>query len=965
MLLRYLFPHARQQARARLLALRHETLPHYRQRAQSRIYQFIVKRQLNHKRRKEAGNSILGHLRRKRVYELSRPKDAGLIKSLTMSQQIETRDFGGGIGDYISSHERGSRRKKLAGFLKTANDLRQSYQQSYGLGGQNDGEADGSSVPGAFPDLAIVRNGDEEMVLFPSYARRHHARRNRQLHPPGADQDIRSSQTSGDSEYWKKQWAKYEEDNSIVDVDVRGWIYAPHRGPMTRKNKILMGLARHLSGIPAPSGDSVSRAASPPATHHDKVEIRNEQHDKELVEREAKNIMRKGDAEADIARRGGYSEHPSRYADVPSLDSSPRQSRTPSPRNGNIERRLPHRLSNLSLHDKQHDAPGPGPLPKRASWNQPSEMNPAELAVANANLMARLKPFLTTPLVSTPLTVFFYNDETSKSRTITTDDSGYFNLRAALDFVPTNVRVLASDKLSALEPVHVIEPTGISMISDIDDTIKHSAIGGGAKEIFRNTFIRDLDDLTIEGVKEWYTKMDDLGVRFHYVSNSPWQLYPVLVSFFAEASLPRGSFHLKQYSGMLQGIFEPVAERKKGTLERIMRDFPNRRFILVGDSGEADLELYTDLVQSNTKQILGVFIRDVTTTKPHGFFDSSMGKAGNSSGSKSPLRGRQGNNSLSPKQSANLEQSPILPPRQQTRSTNTLRTNSKDSALDMVGFNEEPKARIQRSMTDSSMPAANEQVSAATKSLPPSRPSKPPSLRSQTGDCQPQHQPQKVPSSSNTIPRKPPPPPPKPRNYLNTQDGTQPIEPSPLSQTQNVSPPRTRSSSLEHHSYRSSVRNKVTSVYNTLPSWYSTPQQPPPDQSATSEPRATPPELPSRPRLPTSSPSADNPRSGPPPIPPRRPLYSYPAAAAQYASKSFSSSGRSGSGSGSTDNAADDEEAGTMNSVNKKEDLWNRRLARAKEIFNDKGVMLRVWRVGEDVMDDAVGLVERAVRERE
>jgi phosphatidate phosphatase APP1 len=55
----------------------------------------------------------------------------------------------------------------------------------------------------------------------------------------------------------------------------------------------------------------------------------------------------------------------------------------------------------------------------------------------------------------------------------------------------------------------------------------------------------------------------------------------------------------------LQGIFEPVAERKKGTLERILRDFPGRKFLLVGDSGEADLEVYTDVVLANPGRILG------------------------------------------------------------------------------------------------------------------------------------------------------------------------------------------------------------------------------------------------------------------------------------------------------------------------------------------------------------------------
>jgi phosphatidate phosphatase APP1 len=196
-------------------------------------------------------------------------------------------------------------------------------------------------------------------------------------------------------------------------------------------------------------------------------------------------------------------------------------------------------------------------------------MSKEELAIAHHHLMHRLKPFMSMPLAGTPITIFFFNDQKSQSKTVNTNDSGHFNVRASLDFVPTHIRVLASEHLSATEPVHITEARGISLISDIDDTIKHSAIASGAKEIFKNTFIRELRDLTIQGVKEWYTKLYSMGVKLHYVSNSPWQLYPLLQTYFSLAGLPPGSFHLKQYSGMLQGIFEPAAERKRGSLERI------------------------------------------------------------------------------------------------------------------------------------------------------------------------------------------------------------------------------------------------------------------------------------------------------------------------------------------------------------------------------------------------------------
>ena len=88
---------------------------------------------------------------------------------------------------------------------------------------------------------------------------------------------------------------------------------------------------------------------------------------------------------------------------------------------------------------------------------------------------------------------------------------------------------------------------------------------------------------------------------------------------------------------MLQGIFEPVAERKKGTLDRIMQGFPERRFMLVGNNGEADLELYTEIVLSNPGRILAIFIRDVTTAPNQSLLDPSMGPL-SGRGSRSPFR---------------------------------------------------------------------------------------------------------------------------------------------------------------------------------------------------------------------------------------------------------------------------------------------------------------------------------------
>ena len=852
-----------------------------------------------------------------------------------MSQHLEPKAIEG------STYVKGSRRRKLGEYLKAANELRQSYQQAYGLGGQHDGgvEEDGTRNSGTQSDAALVRTEDEELVLFPSYARQHQARKHRQLEPPGATQDLRSNEDSGNTEYWRKQWAQYEDDNSVVDVDVRGWIYSPHKGAMTRKNRVLLGLARHLSGIPAPTGGNGGAISA---------ETLSARHDEELVEKEAESILKRGEAEADFAQQGKYSEQPTR--------------KTPSPRRDSEQGNLSLRPSTTSLRGGEGILPGPDSITKRTSWNQPSEITPTELAVANANLMARLKPFLTNPLISIPVTVFFYNDETSKSRTINTDDSGHFSLRAALGFVPTHVRVLASERLSTTVEVRITEPTGVSMISDIDDTIKHSGIGSGAKEIFRNIFVRDLGDLTIEGVKEWYSKMADLGVKLHYVSNSPWQLYPLLVSFFSKAGLPQGSFHLKQYSGMLQGIFEPVAERKKGTLERIIQDFPKRRFILVGDSGEADLELYTELLLSNPGRILGVFIRDVTTIKPQGFFDSSMGKIRSQPGSQSSVSV----NDRSKPVINNLhvdEKRPSLPPRQRTKSTSGLRSASNGQVGSVDESHQPPKGLLHRSKTELTISTSSPKSSLTSSKTPPSRPLKPLALRSKPDG--PGSIPPPIPPGINS--RKPPTPP-NPRKFSTSQEQLQSANHNlpPSSRPPRNPPNGNRRTSGEPQGYRSTVINKITSTYNALPAW-SSPLSSQSVQPTSSSPSRddNPPSLPSRPKPAnnnTHSPSSSLLPAPFPPTPPRRNISSYPAAAAQYATNRLSNwSGYSSDGGGS-----DDMNGNSSNSAtNKKEEIWNRRWARAKEIFEAKGVLLKTWRVGGDVIEDAIALVEKAEREEE
>ncbi|KAJ9115100.1 hypothetical protein QFC22_005429 [Naganishia vaughanmartiniae] len=158
---------------------------------------------------------------------------------------------------------------------------------------------------------------------------------------------------------------------------------------------------------------------------------------------------------------------------------------------------------------------------------------------------------------------------------------------------------------------------GVRIISDLDDTVKYSNILGGAREAFRNAFCRAVADVGIEGMSDLYRTLADAGVAgYHYVSNSPNELFPVLQSFFRHHHFPGGySLMLKYYGGkhLVNAFLEEPGDRKRPGVMAVIDSFPEAKFILIGDSGEQDLELYVAVAKARPDRILAIAIRDVST----------------------------------------------------------------------------------------------------------------------------------------------------------------------------------------------------------------------------------------------------------------------------------------------------------------------------------------------------------------
>jgi phosphatidate phosphatase APP1 len=149
----------------------------------------------------------------------------------------------------------------------------------------------------------------------------------------------------------------------------------------------------------------------------------------------------------------------------------------------------------------------------------------------------------------------------------------------------------------------------VSVVSDIDDTIKVTNVHS-RRMLLESTFLREFE--SIAGMSTLYRGWAEQGAAFHYVSSSPWQLYTPLAEMCDAGAFPWGSFHLRSFrlrDHMLRRLLLIRRKGKAKVIHALLEKFPRRRFILVGDSGEADADMYGRLARKCPGQVAAIYIR--------------------------------------------------------------------------------------------------------------------------------------------------------------------------------------------------------------------------------------------------------------------------------------------------------------------------------------------------------------------
>jgi phosphatidate phosphatase APP1 len=218
-----------------------------------------------------------------------------------------------------------------------------------------------------------------------------------------------------------------------------------------------------------------------------------------------------------------------------------------------------------------------------------------------------------------------------KNWTTLTDEEGYFEFQIKDHSFPKTEHSWRQFQLELLDKVlphqgevkseaNIFIPTKLveyGIISDVDDTIVST---GATKfwEMIKTTFLGNAySRIPFPGVAAFYQALakgtdGKENNPLFYVSSSPWNLYDFLLELLMVHQIPKGPLMLRDLGlSREQFIAGSHFDHKLNQVEKIFRLVPDIPFILIGDSGQYDPEIYLEVIKDFPERVKRIYIRHV------------------------------------------------------------------------------------------------------------------------------------------------------------------------------------------------------------------------------------------------------------------------------------------------------------------------------------------------------------------
>ncbi|MGD8167293.1 App1 family protein [Herbiconiux sp. P16] len=205
-------------------------------------------------------------------------------------------------------------------------------------------------------------------------------------------------------------------------------------------------------------------------------------------------------------------------------------------------------------------------------------------------------------------------------RTVRADRGGVVDVPVDVELDPgwhtITMQTHGSEPVDA--PIYIVTPgTDFGVVCDIDDTVMVTALPRPFLA-FWNTFVLDEHArIPTPGMAVFLERMmtEHPGAPVIYLSTGAWNVAPTLSRFLSRNLYPRGPLLLTDWGPTHDRFFRSGREHKETNLRRLAVEFPDIRWVLIGDDGQHDEEIYGEFALDHPDHVRAIAIRQLSTSE--------------------------------------------------------------------------------------------------------------------------------------------------------------------------------------------------------------------------------------------------------------------------------------------------------------------------------------------------------------
>jgi phosphatidate phosphatase APP1 len=174
---------------------------------------------------------------------------------------------------------------------------------------------------------------------------------------------------------------------------------------------------------------------------------------------------------------------------------------------------------------------------------------------------------------------------------------------------------LATGGRGVAATVHVAADTAaVGIVCDIDDTVWITELHHPLRAAWRTLRHSSGGRQPVPGMAALlaWLHAQHPGAPVIYLSNGPWNLAGPVERFLERHGFPPGALLMTDWGLTPRGWFRDGRAHKAGALRRVSADLPSVRWVLVGDDGEHDPDLYAAFAAEHPDRVAAIALRQVS-----------------------------------------------------------------------------------------------------------------------------------------------------------------------------------------------------------------------------------------------------------------------------------------------------------------------------------------------------------------